>query len=118
MIYINLQFKKYPPPLNYVRVVGNGDGEMTASLWAAPNFCFLFQLRAQLAYSEFQSRVRTLVDKIEKERVGEPQLWRQLRHLAVIGPAALPADQLDRVSIKDNKGFIFLKTYILQTKNT
>uniref|UniRef100_A0A1B6KA09 Angiotensin-converting enzyme n=1 Tax=Graphocephala atropunctata TaxID=36148 RepID=A0A1B6KA09_9HEMI len=53
-------------------------------------------LRAQLAYSEFQARVRTLASKIERGTVGDPQLWRQLRHLAVIGPAALPPDQLDR----------------------
>ncbi|XP_054281363.1 angiotensin-converting enzyme-like [Macrosteles quadrilineatus] len=53
-------------------------------------------LRAQLAYAEFQARVRTLVSKIEKDRVGDPRLWRQLRHLSVIGPAALPPDQLDR----------------------
>lgn len=59
----------------------------------------MFQLRAQLAYAEFQARVRTLVSKIEKDRVGDPRLWRQLRHLSVIGPAALPPDQLDRVSL-------------------
>lgn len=64
------------------------------------------QLEAQLRYTEFQSRVRHLVTQIEEEQVVEPMLWRQIRYLAVIGPAALPPDQLERVT-----GFLLPEPY-------
>uniref|UniRef100_A0A1B6DUB7 Angiotensin-converting enzyme n=2 Tax=Clastoptera arizonana TaxID=38151 RepID=A0A1B6DUB7_9HEMI len=53
-------------------------------------------LQAQLAYTEFQNRVRHLVMQIHHEHTDDPRLWRELRYLSVIGPAALPPDQLDR----------------------
>ena len=57
----------------------------------------LFQLEGQLIYTEAQARVRDVVCKIPQERVKDTNLWRALRQLQVIGIAALPRDQLDRV---------------------
>lgn len=56
------------------------------------------QLEAQLAYTEAQSHVRDMLWKIPLERIREPQIRRAIRFLSVIGIAALPRDQLDRVS--------------------
>lgn len=61
-------------------------------------FNLLLQLEGQLIYTEAQARVRDTACKIPLERVRDPNLWRALRHLQVIGIAALPRDQLDRVS--------------------
>lgn len=56
------------------------------------------QLEAQLQNSELQRAVRETLNQVDLNLVDNPDLARQIRLLSVIGPAALPPDQLDRVS--------------------
>lgn len=57
-----------------------------------------FQLSAQQFYAEFQHGVWDLTNSIGKDRMNlDPQTYRQIRFYSVVGPAALPPDQLDRV---------------------
>jgi len=40
-----------------------------------------------------------ILNKVTREQVPERQIWRQVQFLSVIGPAALPPELLDRVSL-------------------
>jgi hypothetical protein len=62
------------------------------------NSDLMFQLLAQLEYVDYQRAVWEIVNKITREQVQEGPIWRQIRFLSVIGPAALPPELLDRVS--------------------
>ncbi|KAK9881011.1 hypothetical protein WA026_014354 [Henosepilachna vigintioctopunctata] len=54
-------------------------------------------LNAQQAYSEFQHGLWELINRLEKlENIQDPIISRQLRYYSIVGPAALPPDQLDR----------------------
>ncbi|KAG8234713.1 hypothetical protein J437_LFUL014330 [Ladona fulva] len=53
-------------------------------------------LSAQTEYSHFQRAVWDLLKGLSREDVVDPDLWRQVRLLSVVGPAALPVDKLDR----------------------
>ncbi|GLV45363.1 Ance-3 [Carabus blaptoides fortunei] len=53
-------------------------------------------LNAQQQYSDFQHAVWDLLIKVSREQVPNMQIWRQVRLLTMIGPAALSPTQLDR----------------------
>lgn len=56
-------------------------------------------MNAQQYYADFQHGIWELVNSIGKERSPlDPETYRQVRFYSVVGPAALPPDQLDRVS--------------------
>lgn len=63
---------------------------------------FVFQLESQLAHADFQRKVHELVSQIDEDGVQDQKLRRQLKYLAVVGHAALPRDQLNRVSFLAN----------------
>ncbi|XP_071443232.1 angiotensin-converting enzyme [Hetaerina americana] len=56
----------------------------------------LAALSAQAEYSHFQRAVWDLLKTLKREDVGDPDLWRQVRLLSVVGPAALPLEKLER----------------------
>lgn len=58
---------------------------------------FLFQLAAQQRYSDYQRTVWDQMRQIDKNRIYDQQLYRQVNFMSNIGPSALPPDQLDRV---------------------
>lgn len=58
-----------------------------------------FQLDAQQRYTLFQRGLWEAAQQIPRGAVRDFATFRQLRLLSTIGPAALPPDQLDRVSI-------------------
>lgn len=43
-----------------------------------------------------------LISKIDINAIRDPVIRRRLRYLFVVGPSALPPDQLDRVSANRN----------------
>lgn len=53
-------------------------------------------LNAQQLYSDFQHGVWELFTKVRNTNIPNIQTYRQIRLMSVVGPAALPADQLDR----------------------
>ncbi|CAD6233911.1 GSCOCG00007388001-RA-CDS [Cotesia congregata] len=53
-------------------------------------------LEAQRDYAGFQNRAWQLINKLDVSNQRDPVLQRRLRYLAIVGPAALPLDQLDR----------------------
>lgn len=53
---------------------------------------------AQQRYSEFQRELWEKVQTIDKSRIFDDNLYRQVRFMSIIGPNALPPDQFDRVS--------------------
>lgn len=57
---------------------------------------------AQQRYALFQRGLWQLISGVGRQRITDPQIWRQLRYMSVIGPSALPPDQLDRVNIYKN----------------
>lgn len=57
------------------------------------------QTAAQQRFSDFQRHLWEQVQTVDKNRVLDDGIYRQLRFLSVIGPNALPADQLDRVRV-------------------
>ena len=56
------------------------------------------QLEAQRQYAEFQNQAWQLISRLDGANVRDPNIARRLRYLSAVGPAALPPDQLDRVS--------------------
>lgn len=64
-----------------------------------PYFYWNFQILAQQRYSEFQRELWEKVQTIDKSRIFDDKLYRQVRFMSIIGPNALPPDQFDRVSI-------------------
>ncbi|KAL3276702.1 hypothetical protein HHI36_012072 [Cryptolaemus montrouzieri] len=55
------------------------------------------KLNAQQYYSEFQRGLWDLINHLDNlETVPDPSIYRQLRYYSIVGPAALPPDQLDR----------------------
>lgn len=59
---------------------------------------FFFQLEAQRIYADFQNQAWFLISRIDKDNIRDPVIRRRLRYLSVVGPSALPPDQLDRVN--------------------
>lgn len=59
----------------------------------------MLQLEQQLLYSEFQRKVFSIMTRLNLDNIIDPNLRRQLKHLSMPGPAALPPDQLSRVRI-------------------
>lgn len=53
-------------------------------------------LESQRVYADFQNQAWFLISKIDKNNIRDPVIRRRLRYLSVVGPAALPPDQLDR----------------------
>ncbi|KOX80241.1 Angiotensin-converting enzyme [Melipona quadrifasciata] len=53
-------------------------------------------LEAQRIYADFQNQAWFLISKIDKDNIRDPVIRRRLRYLSVVGPSALPPDQLDR----------------------
>ncbi|XP_012251807.2 angiotensin-converting enzyme [Athalia rosae] len=53
-------------------------------------------LEAQQQYSEFQNQAWQLIKRLDINSIRDPTIRRRLRFLSVVGPAALPPDQLDR----------------------
>ncbi|CAK9807822.1 Angiotensin-converting enzyme [Anthophora quadrimaculata] len=53
-------------------------------------------LEAQRIYADFQNQAWFLISRIDKNNIGDPTIRRRLRYLSVVGPSALPPDQLDR----------------------
>ncbi|XP_076240177.1 angiotensin-converting enzyme Ance-3 isoform X2 [Calliopsis andreniformis] len=53
-------------------------------------------LGAQRAYAEFQNQAWFLISRIDRDNIRDPVIRRRLRYLSVVGPSALPPDQLDR----------------------
>lgn len=53
-------------------------------------------------YADFQNQAWYLISRIDKDNIRDPVIRRRLRYLSVVGPAALPPDQLDRVKINTN----------------
>jgi len=51
-----------------------------------------------LEYAEYQRAVWQILNNVTREQVPEQRIWRQVKFLSVIGPAALPPELLDRVS--------------------
>lgn len=65
-------------------------------------FTLYFQLDAQRLYADFQLQAWLLISKIDINAIRDPVIRRRLRYLFVVGPSALPPDQLDRVSANRN----------------
>lgn len=59
---------------------------------------YYLQLKAQQRYADFQRVVWDEMRHIEKDRILDPKLFRQVFLMSNIGASALPPDQLDRVS--------------------
>ncbi|XP_015174852.1 PREDICTED: angiotensin-converting enzyme [Polistes dominula] len=53
-------------------------------------------LEAQQLYSDFQNQAWQLISRIDINNIRDPIIRRRLRYLSVVGPSALPLDQLDR----------------------
>ncbi|XP_034940431.1 angiotensin-converting enzyme isoform X2 [Chelonus insularis] len=53
-------------------------------------------LEAQREYAEFQNYAWRIINRLDVLNQRDPLLRRRLRYLSVVGPAALPPDQLDR----------------------
>lgn len=61
--------------------------------------CLLyFQLHAQQRYSDFQRLLWLQMRQIDTSFIYDEKLFRQVKLMSIIGPSALPPDQLDRVS--------------------
>ncbi len=58
---------------------------------------FNFQLAAQQRYSDYQRTVWDQMRQIDKNRIYDQQLYRQVMFMSNIGASALPPNQLDRV---------------------
>lgn len=63
------------------------------------NFTLHFQLDAQRLYADFQYQAWLLISRIDINSVQDPIIRRRLRYLFIVGPSALPPDQLDRVNV-------------------
>ncbi|XP_012283473.1 angiotensin-converting enzyme [Orussus abietinus] len=53
-------------------------------------------LEAQLRYAEFQHHSWRLISNLDRSNIQNPAIFRRLEYLSVVGPAALPPDQLNR----------------------
>ncbi|KAL2720191.1 angiotensin-converting enzyme isoform X1 [Vespula squamosa] len=53
-------------------------------------------LEAQQLYADFQNQAWQLISRIDSNNIRDPIIRRRLRYLSVVGPSALPLDQLDR----------------------
>nr|QGW57578.1 angiotensin converting enzyme [Ophraella communa] len=53
-------------------------------------------IKAQEIYSDFQHGVWDLLSKVDNINRLDPQTYRQIRYYSVIGPSALPPEELDR----------------------
>ncbi|EGI62306.1 Angiotensin-converting enzyme, partial [Acromyrmex echinatior] len=53
-------------------------------------------LDAQRLYADFQYQAWLLISRIDINSIRDPIIRRRLRYLSVVGPSALPPDQLDR----------------------
>lgn len=58
-------------------------------------------------YSEFQHGIWDLFNKLRNANYPDAMTYRQVRFYSAVGPAALPPDQLDRVSNLTLLCFIF-----------
>lgn len=56
------------------------------------------QLHAQQRYSDFQRQLWLQMRQIDTNFIYDEKLFRQVKLMSIIGPSALPPDQLDRVS--------------------
>lgn len=56
------------------------------------------QLHAQQRYSDFQRLLWLQMRQIDTSFIYDEKLYRQVKLMSIIGPSALPPDQLDRVS--------------------
>lgn len=64
-----------------------------------PNNCSaLFQLAAQQRYADFQRSNWEQINKIDQGIIFDESIYREVKLISTIGTAALPPDQLDRVS--------------------
>ena len=58
----------------------------------------LFQLAAQQRYADFQRSNWEQINKIDQGVIFDESIYREVKLISTIGTAALPPDQLDRVS--------------------
>ncbi|EFN73268.1 Angiotensin-converting enzyme, partial [Camponotus floridanus] len=62
----------------------------------ANEYTQLQALDAQRLYADFQYQAWLLISRIDINSIQDPIIRRRLRYLFVVGPSALPPDQLDR----------------------
>lgn len=55
------------------------------------------QIAAQQRYNDFQRLLWDQMRHIDQSKIFDDKLYRQVRLMSIIGPSALPPDQLDRV---------------------
>ncbi|KAG7190324.1 hypothetical protein KM043_006439 [Ampulex compressa] len=71
-----------------------------AAQWAyetdVNDYTQLQALEAQRVYADFQNQAWQLISRIDGNNIRDPTIRRRLRYLSVVGPSALPPDQLDR----------------------
>lgn len=56
---------------------------------------------AQQRHSEFQRELWEKIQTIDRSKILDDQLYRQVRFMSTIGPNALPPDQFDRVCMRN-----------------
>lgn len=61
-------------------------------------FSLSWQILAQQRYTDFQRELWEKIQTIDKNRIYDDKLYRQVRYMSITGPNALPPDQFDRVS--------------------
>ncbi|CAG9827806.1 unnamed protein product [Diabrotica balteata] len=67
-------------------------------------------INAQQFYSEFQHGVWELLSKVGNINSLDPQTFRQIRYYSVIGPSALPPEELDRYNRLINDMLVLYNT--------
>lgn len=60
-------------------------------------------MAAQQRYSDFQRTVWEQMKRVDASKIYDPKLYRQVRLMSIIGPSALPPDQLDRVGFYNTR---------------
>lgn len=71
---------------------------------------FLVQILAQQRYTDFQRELWEKIQTIDKNRIYDDKLYRQVRYMSITGPNALPPDQFDRVSFFILPEYVEIKT--------
>ena len=63
-------------------------------------FFFMLQLSAQQNHAAFDREISEILKQIQYNKFYNSKLWRELRYLSVVGAAALPIDDYERVCQK------------------
>lgn len=70
--------------------------EIKSDSFISNNFFFNLKIAAQQRYANFQRLLWDQMRQIDQSRIFDPNLYRQVRLMSIIGTNALPPDQLDR----------------------